>query len=115
MINPEYIKSNAELRKEIADLKIWLNGKEILEYNAWKKRDENSKDRTAMDKIIIGLKAQDEEWMEKEETLRNAEILLTTQNLVMEVLKKMISSVTYEAITMAQFNEYQKEMKVWFE
>lgn len=96
MIRPQFIESNAKLRKQVADLKIWLADKEILEYNAWSKQ--NPSDKTAMAKVISELKADDDEWVSNEEQLRMLEILLTTQNTVMEILKKMISSVTYELL-----------------
>ena len=112
MVNPKFIENNAKVRKQVAELKIWLADKEILEYNAWKKS--NEKDRTAMDKVVAVLKADDDEWVQKEDELRMSEILLTTQNMTLEILKKMISSVTYEAITREEFDAYQDQMSKWF-
>lgn len=114
MINPEYIFANAKLRNEIADLKIWLTDKEQCEYAQWK--EENPKDRTAMDKVLASLKSKEEnnEWAIKEDELRKAEILLTTQNNIMEILKKLISSVTYDKMSIEKFEEYQDNMSKWF-
>jgi len=54
-----------ENRRKMAELKLWLSQKEVVEYNAWK--TENPKDRTAMEKVIAILKLNDENWLEKEQ------------------------------------------------
>jgi len=54
-----------ETRRKMAELKLWLAQKEVVEYNAWKA--ENPKDRTAMEKVIAVLKLNDENWLEKEQ------------------------------------------------
>ena len=115
MINPNYIKANAQLRKEVADLKVKIAEREIQEYAEWKK--ENEKSRAAMDKVLSELKAKEEnnDWVLMEDDLRNLEIMLTTQNQVMEILKKMISSVTYDKISVEEFQEYESKFSKWFE
>jgi hypothetical protein len=47
-----------ETKKERDELKLWLEQKEIVEYYEWK--EENPKDRTAMDKVIAVLKEGEE-------------------------------------------------------
>jgi len=54
-----------DARIEMANLKLWLNQKEVVEYYKWK--EENPKDRTAMDKVVAQLKMVDENWLEKEQ------------------------------------------------
>jgi len=60
----ELIEALNEARQNMTGLKLWLSQKEVVEYFNWKQ--ENEKDRTAMDKVIAQLKMQDEEWLLKE-------------------------------------------------
>ena len=53
-----------ETKKERDELKLWLEQKEIVEYYEWK--EENPKDRTAMDKVVAQLKMNDDNWLLKE-------------------------------------------------
>jgi hypothetical protein len=94
MINVQYIKRQMEIKKEVADLELWLADKEITEYNSWKK--------------------DDEEWNEKEEQLRYLKILTSSMSQVMEVLSKMLSMVTADKISLAEFKAYEEQFKDWF-
>ena len=53
-----------EAREKMTELKLWLNQKEVVEYYRWK--EENPKDRTAMEKVVAQLKMVDDEWLLKE-------------------------------------------------
>jgi hypothetical protein len=114
MINVQYIKRQMEIKKEVADLELWLADKEITEYNSWKKLEGNEKSRTAMDKVVAELKKDDEEWNEKEEQLRYLKILTSSMSQVMEVLSKMLSMVTADKISLAEFKAYEEQFKDWF-
>jgi len=61
------IKLNLTTKKDL--LKLALDQKEIVQYNAWKCLEENSKSRESLDKVVSRLKIEDETWLEQEEEL----------------------------------------------
>ena len=72
-------------REKYTTLKLWLEQKEIVEYYSWKQ--DNEKDRTAMDKVVAKLKMEDVEWLEKDEEL-------TKYKLEYDKLKDLYNVVT---------------------
>ncbi len=60
----ELVQELSSRRTKVADLKLTLSRKETTSYLQWKQ--ENPKDRTAMDKVIAELKENDKQWQELE-------------------------------------------------
>ena len=114
MINPKYIKENLKLKKEIADIEIYLADREISAYADWKRKPENALDKSAKDKILAVLKDSDEEWLEKEGTLRLLKIRVSFQNLVIALLERMIPTLTAGVISLDYFREYEVDFKEYF-
>jgi len=52
------IKLNINTKKDL--LKLTLDQKEIIQYNAYKDTELGSKDRSALDKVVAKLKLEDE-------------------------------------------------------
>jgi len=61
------IKLNLNTKKDL--LKLALDQKEIVQYNAYKETELGSKDRSSLEKIVARLKLEDGTWLEQEEEL----------------------------------------------
>ena len=61
------IKYNLNTQRDY--LKLKLEQKELVEFNNWKAKGENTNNREAMDKTIARLKLEDESWMLEESDL----------------------------------------------
>ena len=83
------IKLNLGTKKDL--LKLALDQKEIIQYNAWKSLEENSKSREAMDKVVARLKLEDENWLEQEEELVLLKNKATVVNNIVELLQGYIN------------------------
>ena len=83
------IKLNLGTKKDM--LKLALDQKEIVQYNAWKSLEENSKSREAMDKVVARLKLEDENWLEQEEELVILKNKATVLNNIVELLQGYIN------------------------
>jgi len=84
----ELIKKLNEYRKKMIELKLWLERKEVIEYNKWKQ--ENPKDRAAMEKVIAALKINDKEWLEKEEDFLKTENKYKYYKNIYDVILKLL-------------------------
>ena len=84
----ELIQKLEQARENMGELKLWLAQKETVEYYKWK--EENPKDRTAMDKIVTQLKMNNENWLLKEQEYlkakNNYDVLKDVNNLVNNML-----------------------------
>jgi len=92
-----------ETKSEMLELKSWLDQKEVVEYYNWKSKDENKKDRTAMDKVVAQLKMNDESWLVKEQEYLQAKIEYDRLNKIFELVNNMLYSQQY---TEADIEEY---------
>lgn len=77
------IKLNLNTKKDL--LKLALDQKEIVQYNAWKSLPENEKNRDAREKVVARLKLEDDTWLEQEEELVKLKALATVVNNIVEV------------------------------
>ena len=92
-----------ETEAKMLELKSWLDQKEVVEYYNWKSKDENKKDRTAMDKVVAQLKMNDESWLVKEQEYLQAKIEYDRLNKIFELVNNMLYSQQY---TEADIEEY---------
>ena len=83
------IKLNLNTKKDL--LKLALDQKEIIQYNAWKSLEENSKSREAMDKVVARLKLEDDTWLEQEEELVLLKNKVSVVNNITELLQGYIN------------------------
>ena len=83
------IKLNLNTKKDM--LKLALDQKEIVQYNAYKATEVGSKDRSAMDKVVARLKLEDENWLEQEEELVLLKNKATIVNNIVELLQGYIN------------------------
>ena len=61
------IKYNLNTQRDY--LKLKLEQKELVEFNNWKAKDENSASREAMEKTIARLKLENDTWLNQEADL----------------------------------------------
>jgi len=83
------IKLNLGTKKDL--LKLALDQKEIIQYNAWKRLEENKSSREAMDKVVARLKLEDESWLEQEEELVILKNKSSVVNNIVEVLQSYLN------------------------
>ena len=93
----------SKVRNEYTNLKLWLEQKEIVEYYAWKQ--ENEKDRTAMDKIIAKLKLEDDEWLNKDEEVLKLKNKYDLLNDAKNTVLKLLDRKEFEKEEIEQFIE----------
>ena len=112
MLNINMIQTREEIATKIAELKVWLSQKEVVEYSNWKAQPENEKARDAMDKVTANLKLADDKWLEKEAELRSLEPRLKSMDLCINSLMAMIASEKYDVET---FKELEGSYETIFE
>jgi len=99
----EVINLLQEAREKMAELKLWLNQKEVVEYFNWKQ--ENPKDRTAMDKVIAQLKMNDENWLLKEQEYYKWKNRYEYVKNIYDLVSDMLSNVYYTKDDVNKFLE----------
>jgi len=91
------IKLNLGTKKDM--LKLALDQKEIVQYNAYKATEIGSKDRSSLEKVVARLKLEDETWLEQEEALVLLKNKATVVNNIIELLQGYINQgVDIEAV-----------------
>ena len=83
------IKLNLGTKKDL--LKLALDQKEIIQYNAYKETELGSKDRSSLEKVVARLKLGDETWLEQEEDLVILKNKATVVNNIVELLQGYIN------------------------
>ena len=83
------IKLNLGTEKDM--LKLALDQKEIVQYNAYKETEVGSKDRSSLDKVVARLKLEDENWLEQEEELVILKNKASVVNNIVELLQGYIN------------------------
>jgi len=83
------IKLNLGTKKDL--LKLALDQKEIVQYNAWKSLEENLKSREALEKVVARLKLEDENWLEQEEELVILKNKASVVNNIVELLQGYVT------------------------
>lgn len=94
-----------DARAEMAELKLWLNQKEVVEYYKWK--EENPKDRTAMDKVVAQLKLNDDNWLLKEEEFIKAKNEYDRLKVILDMANNMMYSQQY---TKSEINDFVADL-----
>lgn len=106
MIDIKLIEQKIDLETELKDAKLWINQKEVVEYNTFKEANPTS--REAMDKVIARLKMEDETWLEKEAELVYKEVTYKKVALIIEVLNNTLNAMSrHEDISKGYFEELQ--------
>lgn len=90
------IKLNINTKKDL--LKLELDQKEIVQYNAWKSLPDNEKSREALEKVVAKLKLEDENWLNQEEEL----VILKNKATIVNNIVDMAQSYLNQGLT---FNE----------
>ena len=86
------IKLNLNTKKDL--LKLALDQKEIIQYNAYKETELGSKDRSSLEKVVARLKLEDENWLEQEEEL----VILKNKASVVNNIVELLQSYTNQGI-----------------
>jgi hypothetical protein len=98
------VKQMDEMNRKVIELKLWLQEKEVVEFNAWKK--ENPKDRTAMDKIIALLKIEENDnWLLKEQEYQKSKIELDRLKSIYNIVLKLLDRTDYTREDIEKFIE----------
>jgi len=84
----ELLKLHKETNEKMTELKRWLSQKEVVEYYNWK--NENPKDRTAMEKVIAQLKLEDDDWLQKEIEYDNVKTKYNFYNHLLNIVESML-------------------------
>ena len=106
MINVKLIEQKIDLETELKDAKLWINQKEVVEYNTFKEANPSS--REAMDKVVARLKMEDETWLEREADLITKEVTYKKVALIIEVLNSTLNAMSrHEDISKKYFEELQ--------
>jgi len=79
------IKLNLGTKKDL--LKLALDQKEIVQYNAYKETELGNKDRSSLEKVVARLKLEDETWLEQEEELVILKNKASVVNNIVELLQ----------------------------
>ena len=104
------IKKVNELRIKRDELKAELVKIEQTAYRKW--REKNSKDRTAMDKVIAVLKEEDKAWQQKEEELLYYANAFTYLKNVLDIAEGMLGNPNYTKEDLTIFlNEFQADIE----
>lgn len=83
------IKLNLGTKKDL--LKLALDQKEIIQYNAYKNTEVGKGDRSSMEKVVARLKLEDESWLEQEEELVILKNKASVVNNIVEVLQSYLN------------------------
>ena len=83
------IKYNLNTQRDY--LKLKLEQKELVEFNNWKSKDENSSSREAMEKTVAKLKLEDDNWLNEEADLIELKNKATLAGNIYDVLVGYIS------------------------
>lgn len=106
MLDIKVLQLKIELETELKDAKLWLNQKEVVEYNNFKEANPTS--REAMDKVVSRLKLEDDSWMEKEADLITKEVMYKKVALIVEVLNNTLNAMSrHSDISKSYFEELQ--------
>lgn len=97
------IKLNLGTKKDM--LKLSLDQKEIIQYNAYKDTEIGSKDRSSMDKVVARLKLEDESWLEQEEEL----VLLKNKASVVNNIVEVLQSYLNKGVDIDEVNNFAEE------
>ena len=111
MINIKLLNLKTNLEEEVAQTKLWLSQKEVVEYTNWKNNPINKTDRSAMDKVVSAIKLEDEVWLQKEQDLISQEVALKMINIRYDVLKATLQAMSNpnSGVDLKLFNELQEE------
>ena len=111
MIKIELLNLKTKLEEEVAQTKLWLSQKEVVEYTNWKNNPINERDRSAMDKVVSALKLEDAMWMQKEQNLISQEVALKMINIRYDILKATLQTMSNSnsGIDLKLFNELQEQ------
>ena len=106
MLDIKLIEQKIELETELKDAKLWINQKEVVEYNTFKEANPSS--REAMDKVVARLKMEDETWLEREADLITKEVTYKKVALIIEVLNNTLNAMSrHSDISKSYFEELQ--------
>ena len=83
---------NGAKAKKVA-LKFELEKLEVEKYLKWK--EDNPKARTAMDKVIAELKANDDKWQALEREYEEVSLQVSKYGLIVDFVKKMVDNPEY--------------------
>lgn len=112
MIPSYMIAERDEISHKIAELRIYLQQKEVVEYKNY--IDNGGNARTARDKVIGELKLDSEDWLEKEVELEEIKKTHATMSFCLETLQKMISTVSAGFLSLDQYQEVVEDYKQFF-
>jgi hypothetical protein len=82
-----------EMNRKTIELKVWLEQKEVIEYNTWK--EDNKTDRSAMDKVVAKLKLEDDNWLLQENEYYQAKIELDKLKSIYNIALKLLDRDDY--------------------
>lgn len=111
MIDIRLLNLKSKVEEEVANAKLWVAHKELIEYTNWKNNPLNKTDRSAMDKVVSALKLEDEMWMQKEQDLISQEIALKMINIRYDILKATLQTMSNSSsgVDLKLFNELQEQ------
>ena len=111
MIDIRLINLKTSLEEEVAQAKLWLSQKEVVEYTTWKNNPLNEKDRSAMDKVVSALKLEDEMWLQKEQDIISQELALKMINMRYDILKATLQAMSNSSsgVNLELFNQIQEQ------
>ena len=101
------IKYNLNTQKDY--LKLKLEQKELVEFNNWKAKDENSASREAMEKTIARLKLENDTWLNQEADLIELKNKATLVGNIYDVLIGYIGQGISKEVIGKIANEYIEE------
>jgi hypothetical protein len=87
------IEKMNEMNRKVIEAKLWLNTKEVVAYNNWKK--ENEKSREAVDKVVNKLKIEDDNWLLKENEYYQSKIELDKLKSIYNIALKLLDRDDY--------------------
>ena len=101
------IKYNLNTQRDY--LKLKLEQKELVEFNNWKAKDENSASREAMEKTIARLKLENDTWLNQEADLIELKNKATLVGNIYDVLIGYIGQGISKEVIGKIANEYIEE------
>ena len=104
------IKYNLNTQRDY--LKLILEQKELVEYNNWRAKEENSSSREAMEKVVAKLKLVNDTWLNEEVDLIELKNKATLVGNIYEVLVGYIGQGISKEVVDKIADEYIEEFNL---
>ena len=104
------IKYNLNTQRDYIKLK--LEQKELVEYNNWKAKEENSSSREAMEKVVAKLKLNNDTWLNEEVDLIELKNKATLVGNIYDVLVGYIGQGISKEVVDKISDEYIEEFNL---